>query len=63
MNRERVCKMKWIMVRSLPYTHEFELEGDEGTEIKLSCRDSEIMSKMRRIFGPNVEVELFNDES
>lgn len=54
--------MKWIMTRSLPYTHEFELEGDEATELKLSCRESEIMHKMRLIFGQDVEVELFEKE-
>lgn len=52
----------WIMVGSLPFTHEFELEGDEAIELKLSCRKSEVIHKMRLIFGRDVEVELFKEE-
>lgn len=55
--------MKWVMIRSLPFTHEFELEGNDRAVLKLSCRESEIMHNMRLIFGHNVEVKLFDDES
>jgi hypothetical protein len=55
--------MKWIMISSLPYTHEFELEGNDRAVLKLSCRESEIMHNMRLIFGRDVELELFEDES
>jgi hypothetical protein len=54
--------MKWIMLRSLPYTHEFQLEGDDRVELKLSCRESEIISKMQSVFGSDVEVDLFGEE-
>jgi hypothetical protein len=50
--------MKWILVRSLPYTHEFELDDDERVELKLSCRESEIMYKLRVTFGRDVEADL-----
>ncbi|MEK4006484.1 hypothetical protein [Paenibacillus sp. FSL H3-0333] len=50
--------MKWILVRSLPYTHEFELESDDRVELKLSCRESEIMHKLRLTFGRDVEADL-----
>ncbi|MBY3621281.1 hypothetical protein MHB77_30480 [Paenibacillus sp. FSL K6-3166] len=50
--------MKWILVRSLPYTHEFELDGDDKVELKLSCRESEIMHKLRLTFGRDVEADL-----
>lgn len=54
--------MKWIMVNSLPFTHEFELESDNRVQLKLSCRESEIMQKMQSAFGKDVEVELFEAE-
>lgn len=50
--------MKWVLVASLPYTHEFELEGDDTVELKLSCRESEIMHKLRLTFGSEVEADL-----
>ncbi|MEK8217195.1 hypothetical protein [Paenibacillus sp. FSL L8-0463] len=50
--------MKWVLVRSLPYTHEFELDGDDRVELKLSCRESEIMHKLRLTFGRDVEADL-----
>lgn len=54
--------MKWIMIASLPYTHEFELDGDDQVKLTLSCRESDIMHKMRLTFGKDVEVELFDEE-
>lgn len=50
--------MKWILVRSLPYTHEFELEGNDRVELKLSCRESEIMHNLRLTFGRDVQADL-----
>lgn len=61
-NYEGVKLMKWIMTSSLPYTHEFQLDGDERVELKLTCRESEIIHKMRMIFGKDVQVELFDEE-
>jgi hypothetical protein len=48
----------WILRRSSLFIHEFELEGEAGIELKLSCRKSEIMQKMRLLFGNDVQVDL-----
>lgn len=54
--------MKWIQITDLGLTHEFELEGDESTTIKLHGNTKTVERKLRMIFGVNVEIELFQDE-
>lgn len=54
--------MKWIMTSSLPYIHEFELEGNTRIEVRLTCHEKEIMNFMRSTFGKDVQVELFKED-
>ncbi|NOU80606.1 hypothetical protein GC101_17215 [Paenibacillus sp. LMG 31459] len=56
--QKEVEVMKWILVNSLPYTHEFELDGDDTVQLKLSCRESDIMHKLRLTFGSDAEADL-----
>jgi hypothetical protein len=61
MRHKERGKMKWIQCNDLAYTHEFELEGDESTVIKLTGDIEKVKRKLRLIFGSNVEIVTFED--
>lgn len=53
--------MKWIQSSDLAYSHEFELEGDEATTIKIIGDIEKVKHKLRALFGPDVEIITFED--
>lgn len=54
--------MKWVLVSSLGLTHEFELDSDDMVQLKVVCREPEIMNKLRSAFGDEVQVELIDND-
>ncbi|MEF3313125.1 hypothetical protein PV433_29980 [Paenibacillus sp. GYB004] len=52
--------MKWVQISGLALMHEFKLEGDETTILRVICERSDLTLKMREIFGPNVEIVTFD---
>jgi hypothetical protein len=54
--------MKWIQCNDTGYTHEFELEGDESTTIKLVGDIEKAKRKLKNIFGSDVKIVTFEDE-
>mgnify|MGYP005750919343 CR=1 FL=1 len=54
-------KVKWIQTNDLAYTHEFELEGDESTTIKIIGDIEKAKRKLRLLFGSKVEIVTFID--
>lgn len=51
--------MKWVQVSGLGLAHEFKLEGDETTMLRVICERNDLKLKMREIFGSHVDLVTF----
>ncbi|MDO7285868.1 MULTISPECIES: hypothetical protein [Shouchella] len=53
--------MKWIQTHDQGYTHEFELEGDRSITRKIVGIIDSAKSKLRSLFGSDVEIDTFDE--